>query len=172
MKNASLALLFFTAVLFPSLSHAQLVLVPFGGRDVSILAMCTCTPTLPVLTCAEPTPEPPTYIFHLFAPLWIGTAAPIGGFLAMLIEEPGLLFPSYALRPGSWALGKLIPTPPNPLTTCGIYIPFPPLLALCASLPGYAPEGVVGVCVPTIPAIGVVTPSTGTALDTTSFGVF
>ena len=161
MKKSIIGFLFSATLLFPSFSYAQFV--PFGGRDVFINPMCTCTPIPPiVLTCANPKPEPPTYVFHMFGPLWIGTTAPIGGWLAQLIAEPALVFPNYTLLPGTWAIGELIPTPPNPLTTCGMYIPFPELLALCATLPGYAPEGVVGVCAPIMPAIGIVTPFTGT----------
>lgn len=160
MKKIIFGFLFFTSIVFPSFSHAQ---VPFGGRDVFIFPNCTCTPIIPILTCSNPTPEPPTYIFHMFSPLWLGTAGPIGGWLAMLIGEP-LVFPNYALLPGTWAIGEVIIAPPNPLTTCGMYIPFPGLLALCASLPGYAPAGVVGVCAPIMPAIAIVTPFTGTGI--------
>lgn len=164
MKNAIFSSLFFIAVLFPSLSHAQFV--PFGGRQSFTYPGCTCTPIVPILTCSNPLPEPPLYIFHGFSPLWLGTAGPIGGWLAQLIAEPALVFPNYALLPGTWAIGEVIPVIPSPVTTCGIYIPFPGLLALCATLPGYAPAGVVGVCAPiaAITAIGIVTPFTGTGI--------
>ena len=122
MKNAILGFLFFTSIVFPSFSHAQFV--PFGGYDMEIFPECDCTPIPILLTCTNPAPTPPTYFFHLFAPLWIGTAVPIGGFLAQLIEEPALAFPDHVLLPGTWALGELIPVVPNPLTTCGVYISF------------------------------------------------
>ncbi|MEK7101564.1 MAG: hypothetical protein AAB882_00220 [Patescibacteria group bacterium] len=159
MKNAILGFLFFTSIVFPSFSHAQFV--PFGGYDMEIFPECDCTPIPILLTCTNPAPTPPTYFFHLFAPLWIGTAVPIGGFLAQLIEEPALAFPDHVLLPGTWALGELIPVVPNPLTTCGVYISFS---AAAYAACEYYPEAPVGMCIPIIPAIGVITPFTGTGV--------
>lgn len=151
MKKILLASLVFSSLVFPSFSHAQFA--PFGGLDDAILPYCTCTPEPEVLSCANPLPTPPNYIFHVFAPLWIVGAMVGGGLLGVPIEDFAMAFPQGVLAPGMWAIGELIPTPPNPLTTCGIYI----------NTIDDCPEGVIaGLCIPIWPATGVITPFTGT----------
>lgn len=151
MKKTILGFSLFTILLFPSLSHAQFV--PFGGLDDAVLPYCDCFPIPEELACGQPF-EPPAYIFHIFAPLWIGTAAPMGAILGVPIEEFSLTYPLGTLAPEWWALGELIPVTPDPATSCGIYINFSE----------DCPESVIGgLCIPVFPAIGIVTPFTGSA---------
>ena len=121
MKNAILGFLFFTSIVFPSFSHAQFV--PSVVTTWKYSPNATALPFLYYLPVRIQHLHPHLF-FSPFAPLWIGTAVPIGGFLAQLIEEPALAFPDHVLLPGTWALGELIPVVPNPLTTCGVYISF------------------------------------------------
>lgn len=109
MKKTHLGILLVSVLMFPTFSHAQ---VYFGGYDYLSFPMCNCTPvaldgqSAYEAACVMLVALPPTFFFELFAPLWIGSGVPIGGFLAIPIGMP-LAFPTYALLPEEWALGSL-----------------------------------------------------------------
>lgn len=158
MKKTTFGFLIFYALASPSFSYAQ---VPFGGLDEEPFPECDCTPTTLdpetayELACASPVTaaKPPTFFFDFFAPLWIAYGVPIGGFLAIPIAET-LVFPTYKLVPGEWALGYLDMGIP---AICGFAIP-----VACASPEGFYPS-VACFPITELPVYGVVDPETGAA---------
>ena len=75
-------------------------------------------------------------VYSLFEPLYLGGAPVIG---SLTWYSGSFQYPNYTLHPGAWALGYIIPGWP-----------------MCWKVYGY-------VCIP-VPAIGHITPFTGTSL--------
>ena len=86
-KNLFVSLLFFSAAVFPSATHAQ---TPFGGLDVFTMP-CTCGFA---------------YNYHVFAPLYL-SSVPITGAFAALVTPT--IYSYHVLHPGAWALGSFTP---------------------------------------------------------------
>lgn len=161
MKKTVLGFLILFMGMTPFISHAQ---IPVGGYDRSINLgdplMCTCTPLPIVLTCSNPLPSSPGFLFHNFFPLYVGNVGPLWGFLAQPIAAPALAFPSFTLLPGEWMKGSA--SPGNPV--CGYYVNMLQNLPLCA----YYQGTIVGLCIPMAfaTAVAIITSFTGAAPGT------
>ncbi|MEK7144243.1 MAG: hypothetical protein AAB794_00055 [Patescibacteria group bacterium] len=99
-----------------------------------------------------PPQTPPALFFYDYFIFLKGLIVPSSGFLAVSIVN-SLMFPSYALFPGEWAIGFVTPGGPKG----GFYIPgFPSTpYSPCNCIPSR--------CIPIIPAAATVTPFTGAA---------
>jgi len=105
------SVIFFSIVMFPSLSHAQ---APFGGLVIFELP-CTCSP----------------FTWQWLTPLYFGPL-PFAGALAA--PDTPFLFEYYYSFPSTWVLGKYIPGVQAcwmfavagcfPLPTIGLMTPF------------------------------------------------
>ncbi len=146
MKNLTLSSVIGCAFMLPSLTHAQ---IPFGGHDLFIFPVTCSIPSF-VPTPCQSTPTPPIFDFHLFAPLYIASAAPLGGFLTMPIGM-SLAYPNYSLAPGMWALGALGP----PISVGGFFIP-----SITTPYGCFPPTSL---CIPIVTPLGTIEPATGAA---------
>jgi hypothetical protein len=157
MKNTLFAFLFFVAIFIPSLSHAQTY---FGGRFDTPFPLCDCTPVAIDFSSAYEAAcsgvssiISPIFFFDIFAPLWIGSTGPTGGFLAIPIDTV-LAFPNFALVPEEWALGSLAP---GATAVCGLTLPI-----VCFE-GGYPYPAIMCMPIPLQPLYGIITPATGAA---------